>query len=41
MIILARDKDIEAAQKKVKQYQKEIEDLKLKLETKSGFEKYL
>ncbi len=38
-ILLDRDKEIERAQKQVRNYQKEIAQLKGKLESKTGYEK--
>lgn len=36
---LAREKELEAAQRQVKTYQKEIAALKAKLEAKTGYDK--
>ena len=37
---IAREKELETAQKQIKNYQKEISGLKVKLEAKTGYEKY-
>ena len=40
VIVVAREKEVEMAQKRVKTLQKEIAGLRAKLEAKTGYEKY-